>query len=131
MLFGWGKTKAKETPTTAGWSVGGRVLACRGDDDFYCPGFIAKVEKDRCEIVFTDGRVDWVGMDRLAPWQFQAGANVIGPTHPVVGDVRAVVQATLGDMLFVQLEGGPTAWIGSWFIRVPRPGAEKPRQEET
>jgi hypothetical protein len=129
MLFGWGKTKTQQIPTAVGWSVGNRVLACRGDEDFYCPGFIAKVEKDRCEVVFTDGRVDWVAKDRMAPWQFQAGASIIGPPHPVAGEVRATVQANLGDMLFVQIENGPTAWIGSWFVRVPRPGAA-PRQPQ-
>jgi len=130
MPFWWSKTKTPST--TVGWSVGGRALAWRGDDDFYAPGFISQIEKERCEIIFTDGRVEWITIDRMAPWQFQVGSTVIGPTHPIAGDVRGVVQATLGDMLFIQIDGGPTAWIGAWFVRVPRPGSasRKPRDGE-
>jgi hypothetical protein len=129
MLFKWGKSKASPT---AGWSVGGRALAWRDDDPFYSPGFVSKVEKDRCEIVFTDGRVEWIPSDRMAPWQFQEGTSVLGPPHPVVGEVRGEVQAVVGDMLFVQFQGGPSMWIGSWFVRLPRPNVSvgRPRDAE-
>jgi hypothetical protein len=101
------------------WEVCDRVLACWFDLDWY-PGIVLGAEEDRVHVLFDNGSQAPILPERVRPFEFQAGDQVLCRRWGAPDYVSAEITQVEGEKVHLRYEEGDEEWTSARLLRLQR-----------